>query len=142
LVIDRDLDLAEEQSQMLETLAIIDSAATSLSAPLLTRADLAWALYAHRAAQRCVAPRDAVGAARWNAVFHQILTSRCPNRRMTELLAEELAMLNAASGPPAPDWAELARAMADHATLLRLAQSCPWSSEIGRLMRAHRRTCC
>lgn len=128
--------------QLLETLAIIDSAATSLSAPLLTGADLARARRAHRAAERCARPRDATGTAWWNAVFHQILTSRCPNRRMTELLAEELAVLHAAGQPTAPDWAELARAMRDHATLLRLAQSCPDSGEIGRLMRAHWRTCC
>jgi DNA-binding GntR family transcriptional regulator len=137
-----DAGLADERRPMLEALAIIESAATSLSAPLLTSADLALARCAHRAAERCVQPRDAAGTAWWNAVFHQILTSRCPNRRMTELLAEELAILHAASGPSVPDWAELARAMREHATLLQLAQSSPGSSQIGRLMRAHWRTCC
>ena len=136
------VDLAAEHRRILETLAIIDSAATSLSAPLLTSADLSTIRRAHRAAERCLGLRDAAGTTWWNAVFHQILTSRCPNRRMSELLAEELAMLQAASGPAAPDWAELARVAREHATLLRLAQSCPGSSEIGRLMRAHWRTCC
>jgi DNA-binding GntR family transcriptional regulator len=137
-----DADLAHGRRSMLEALAIIDSAATSLSAPLLTSADLALARRAHRAAERCLQPRDAAGTAWWNTVFHQILTSRCPNRRMSELLAEELAILHAASGPAVPDWAELAQAMREHATLLQLAQSCPGSSRIGRLMRAHWRTCC
>lgn len=136
------VDLAEGRRQMLETLAIIDSAATSLSAPLLTSADLSSARRAHRAVERCLRLRDAAGTAWWNAMFHQILTSRCPNRRMSELLAEELAILRVAGGPARPDWAELARAVREHATLLRLAQSCPGSSEIGRLMRAHLRTCC
>lgn len=135
-------NLADGRRQMLEALAIIDSAATSLSAPLLTSADLASARRAHRAAERCVRPRDAAGTAWWNGMFHQILTSRCPNRRMSELLAEELAVLQAASEPTAPDWAELAQAMMEHATLLRLAQSRPRSGEIARLMRAHWRTCC
>lgn len=135
-------DLAEGRRQMLETLAIIDSAATSLSAPLLTSADLSSARRAHRAVERCMLLRDAAGTAWWNAVFHQILTSRCPNRRMSELLAEELATLQMTSGPTAPDWAEMARAAREHATLLWLAQSCPGSGEIGQLMRAHWRTCC
>lgn len=135
-------ELAEKRRQKAETLAIIDSAVTSLSAPLLTTSDLARARRARRAAEHCLRLRDASGTVWWNAVFHQVLTSRCPNRRMNELLAEELATLQAASGSTDPDWAALTRALLEHATLLRLAQSSPGSGQIGRLMRAHGRTCC
>lgn len=75
------------------------------------------------------------------ADFHDVLR-RCPNRRLRDLLTEELVMLQAAGGPASPDWAALACAVQEHARLMQPARSCPGSSEISRLLRTHWQACC
>lgn len=135
------LDSAVTRRRMLETLAIIDAAATSLSSPFLTPADLAAALSAHEAAAGCLTSRDVPGLARQSAALHQLLSSRCPNRHLLELLTEELVLVQAVSEPEAPNWRSLAGAVEEHAQLLRLVQASPGSHRIGRLLRTHRQSC-
>jgi DNA-binding GntR family transcriptional regulator len=133
--------VGKARDRILETVAIIDSAATSLSAPLLTPADIDSARRAHEAAARYLSVRDEAGVASSSASFHQILNSRCPNRRLRELLGEGLALLDTVSRPAAADWAALARAAAEHARLMELVRSCPESAAISQLLRSHWQAC-
>jgi DNA-binding GntR family transcriptional regulator len=131
----------ETRDRILETVAIIDSAATSFSAPLLTSADIDLARHAHEAAAWYLSVRDEAGMASSSTSFHQILNSRCPNRRLRELLGEGLALLHTAGPQAAADWDTLARAIDEHAQLMELVQSCPESAAIGQLLRTHWQAC-
>lgn len=79
----------EQYSAAMVTLGILEGAATALAAPFLRKKDLAHASALNNKLERCLEDFDPHTFTQVNHEFHQVLFSRCPNRRLRELVDSE-----------------------------------------------------
>lgn len=84
-----------EYRHTMQTLGIIEGAATALSAPLVTSADIVEAREINGQMQRCLADFDPVEFTRLNLRFHSVLYARCPNPHILDLVHRGWNRLNA-----------------------------------------------
>lgn len=75
-----------EYLHTMQTLSIIEGAATALAAPSITAVDLADARSINERMRRCLEDFDPVEFTRLNFEFHSVLYSRCPNPHILDLV--------------------------------------------------------
>lgn len=83
--------------EVMDTVAILEGAATAQSAPYLTAADLSKARELNEKLEGTVSDRDGFEPAVFtelNQKFHRTLFGKCPNRRLIELVYEQWQRLN------------------------------------------------
>jgi DNA-binding GntR family transcriptional regulator len=76
-------------AETVETLAIIEAAATGLALPHLTRADLRDAHRINNTMRRSVKKLDPVEFTARNHEFHEVLYCRCPNRHLLDMVVDQ-----------------------------------------------------
>jgi len=127
-----------EYRHTMQTLAIVEGAATALAAPLLTDDDLARAADLNQQLRRCLDDFDAPTFAALNARFHAVLRGPCPNPQLAELVERGWARMGAIRGPAfsvprrAPD------SVAEHDRLLALVRADADPTEVEACARGHR----
>ncbi|OXM75174.1 GntR family transcriptional regulator [Amycolatopsis sp. KNN50.9b] len=132
------IDPVEYQHAM-EVLAIVESAATALAAPLLTPADLAKAAGLNEQMRTCLRDLDPVEFTRLNHEFHEVLYGRCPNPRLLDTVRRTwsgLATIRESTFSFVPGRA--AASVAEHDQLVTLIRSGAGAEWIEHLARAHR----
>ncbi|MEU5099098.1 GntR family transcriptional regulator [Streptomyces sp. NPDC020996] len=77
----------------MEVITVLESAATALSTPHLTRRDLAHARELNAAMREALGDFDLRGFSALNQEFHRTLYARCPNPRLLEMVDAEWARL-------------------------------------------------
>lgn len=128
-----------EYLHTMETLAIIEGAATGKSAPLLTPEDVATARGVNHAMRLCLEEFNPERFTELNRQFHTVLYSRCDNPHILDLVHRgwaRLASLRTSSFAFIPD-----RALAsvhEHDDLLGLVEARCSPVEIEAAARAHR----
>ncbi|WP_246265023.1 GntR family transcriptional regulator [Acrocarpospora pleiomorpha] len=75
-----------EYRHTMQTLAIIEGAATALAAPMVPLDDLATAAEINDRMRRCLDDGDAHTFTTLNGQFHQLLYQRCPNPHIADLV--------------------------------------------------------
>ena len=70
----------------MQTLAVVEGAATGFSAPLLTAGDLAEARAVNERMRECLEHFDPRRFTELNERFHEVLFTRCPNEHITDLV--------------------------------------------------------
>ncbi|MER7014255.1 GntR family transcriptional regulator [Saccharopolyspora sp. NPDC000359] len=70
----------------MQTLAVVEGAATGFSAPLLTAEDLAEARAVNQRMRECLEHFDPRRFTELNEEFHAVLFARCPNEHITDLV--------------------------------------------------------
>ncbi|MDG3017018.1 GntR family transcriptional regulator [Speluncibacter jeojiensis] len=132
------LDLDEYRWTM-ETLAIVESAATGYSAPLLDRAARARARAINDEMRACLARFDPEEFTALNARFHQELCAQCPNPHLLDLVGRgwaRLTVLRSSTFVFVPGRAE--ESVAEHDRILDLIEAEAPRAEIESAARAHR----
>ncbi len=135
------VDYADDFARMIEAIAVVDAAVTTLSAPLLTPIDL---LEAHRIHAQLVdlpVRQPSAGFSALCDALHDVLVARCPNGRLRELLDEEVTILHAAHPPVELSSRQRRQMIDEHARLIELIELDPHSEAIAGLMRQHRQLC-
>lgn len=84
-----------EYLHTMQTLSIVEGAATALSAPLLSAAELNGAELINEQMRRCLEDFDPVRFTLLNRQFHTILYSRCPNPHILDLVHRGWGRLHA-----------------------------------------------
>lgn len=128
-----------EYRVIMETLGVLEGAATALSFAYLTDRDLAVARSINREMEESLANFDPKTFTQKNQEFHQILYSKCPNHRLTELADSEWERLNnirTSSFSFVPDRAR--ESVAEHYQLLDLIETSSTGRGIEEAVRAHR----
>ena len=134
----------EQRSRMIETIAMLDGAASAMSAANLSDADLAELLRLHRRIDRMVeTPAGTPNTALVHAcdLLHNALVARCPNRRLRELVDEELTLLHAVDVDAARGRDHWRAVVSDHHELLELARDRADSAAFTKALRTHRMIC-
>lgn len=124
---------------VMQTQAILEALAVSLSAPLLTATDLDRARALNREMDSAHQGEDFHRYNEASLEFHHILQSACPNRYLRETLERgqlRIAAVRAAVIGYSTDIAE--RLSHEHIELLERIEAGASPSEIERLMREHR----
>lgn len=134
------IDLGDYANAM-QTLAIMEGAATALSAPHLTEEDLRIAAEANEemAALAAADSFDSAAFTKLNAIFHHHLWYACPNPNLNHLLDQEwgrVAAIRRTQFVFSPERA--LTSVAEHAELLRLINGKAPSEDIERLARNHK----
>ncbi|WP_432828616.1 FCD domain-containing protein [Dactylosporangium sp. CA-092794] len=134
------------RDRIAETVAVLESAVTALSAPSLTPADLQAARHTNRqlaeVVERGVADTAAEASTLINA-FHERLSLRCANARMVELLGEEMTLLRALDAGAAPlSSARLRRIVEEHEDIVNQIEADPAASTMPYMLRTHRGHTC
>jgi len=122
----------------LQSIGIVEAAATALSAPLLSAADIESARELNDTVRRGLPDLDPRVFRAMNQELHRVLYSRCPNPRLLEIVAAEWARLGHQRGSAeiAPGRAHVA--VAEHERLIDLvAQGAP-AARIEQAARNHR----
>jgi DNA-binding GntR family transcriptional regulator len=123
----------------MEALAVLEAAATALSAPHLTKADLQRAERLNRAMARSLEAFDPVGFTDRNRELHHVLYQRCPNDRLLALVEREWELL---SGVRASTFTFVPRraqqSVAEHDQLIHLLRTGASAAQIDSAMRRHR----
>lgn len=128
-----------EYRYTMQTLSIVESAATALSLSSLNAADLAEAHRINNAMKDCLAQFDPVRFTALNHDFHEVLYRSCPNPHLLDLVHRGWNRLNALRTSTfnfIPGRA--AQSVAEHEELLRLIESHAASDVIESAARAHR----
>lgn len=141
-----DITPAEQRERMIETIAMLDGAAMAMSAPHLSATDLAEIRDLHHTIDSLSAsPRISSGseAELTHAcdLLHGALVARCPNRRLRDLVDEELTLLHAVDAEPSrshDDWRTVVR---EHRSLLALVQARGDAATFTLALRRHRQLC-
>lgn len=123
----------------MQTLSIVESAATALALPALGAADLAEAHRINTAMQDCLAQFDPVRFTTLNHDFHEILYRSCPNPHLLDLVHRGWNRLNALRTSTfnfIPGRA--AQSVTEHEELLRLIESKAAADVVENAARAHR----
>lgn len=132
------IDDAQYRHSM-ETLAVLEGAATALAAPYLTAGDLR---RAREVNDRLVASLDDFDPHRFTALnqeFHAVLFAPCPNPRVLELVTTEWARLDRLRDSTftfVPDRAR--QSVREHAELVRLVEVGAPLADVERAAREHR----
>lgn len=123
----------------MQTLSIVEGAATGLSAPLIGGADIARARAVNEEMRECLEHFDPVRFTLLNQDFHSVLFEHCPNPHMLDLVHRgwnRLASLRSSTFRFVPG---RARASVDeHEELLKLIEAGADADEIEKAARLHR----
>ena len=123
----------------MQTLSIVEGAATALSLPLIGGADIARARAVNAEMRECLEHFDPVRFTQLNQDFHSILFERCPNPHILDLVHRgwnRLASLRSSTFRFVPRRAH--ESVEEHEALLRLIESGAGSDEIEKAARLHR----
>jgi DNA-binding GntR family transcriptional regulator len=120
-------------------IAFLEGAATALAAPLLEGGDIA---AAREINTRMAASRDRFDPAEFlalNAEFHLVLTDRCPNPRILELLRKEQERMRIIRTPTYRVMDRIAdRSVDEHEEILALIESDPTDARIQLAAQRHK----
>ena len=125
----------------MQTLAIIEGAATALSAPFIDEDQLAAARAINQAMADLLVDFDAVRFTELNNEFHQVLYRNCPNPHILDLVQRgwnRLAVMRSSSFTHIPGRAR--ESVKEHAHLLDLIETRAPAAQIEQAARAHRTT--
>ena len=123
----------------MQTLSIVEGAATALSAPLIGGADVARARAVNAEMRECLEHFDPVRFTRLNQDFHSVLFEHCPNPHILDLVHRgwnRLAALRSSTFRFVPGRAS--ESVEEHEALLRLIEDGADADEIEQAARRHR----
>ena len=123
----------------MQTLAIVEGAATALSAPLITASDIARAREINHQMRQCLEHFDPVRFTGLNRQFHSVLFENCPNPHILELVHRgwnRLQALRASTFSYVPGRAR--ESVAEHETILQLLENGAGAGALEHAARAHR----
>ncbi|WP_125612678.1 GntR family transcriptional regulator [Specibacter cremeus] len=123
----------------MQTLSIIEGAATALSAPLITQPDIDRAREVNARMRACLDDFDPVRFTALNLDFHSVLFESCPNPHILDLVHRgwnRLKALRQSTFTYVPGRAR--ESVAEHEELLRLLESGAPAADVERAARAHR----
>jgi DNA-binding GntR family transcriptional regulator len=125
--------------ETVETLAILEGAATGLAAPFLRSADVKKARRVNAALRRSVEAADPSQFAATNQQFHRTLFERCPNRHLNEMVLREWDLLNTTRRSTFSFVPERAiESVAEHELLLQLIERAAPPAQVENYAREHR----
>ncbi|MGO4384715.1 GntR family transcriptional regulator [Specibacter sp. RAF43] len=123
----------------MQTLAIVEGAATALSAPLITPGDIARARAVNEAMRESLEHFDPVRFTSLNLEFHSVLFENCPNPHILDLVHRGWSRLQALRSSTFSYVPGRAReSVAEHEALLGLLESGAGPDDVERAARAHR----
>jgi DNA-binding GntR family transcriptional regulator len=128
-----------EYRHAMETVAIVEGAATGLAAPLLTPDALARARSLNERMRRSLAEFDPLAFTALNAEFHEVLFSACPNPNLVDLVQRcwtRLAAVRDSTFSSVPGRAPAS--VEEHERLLTLIEGGGDPAEVERFARGHR----
>jgi DNA-binding GntR family transcriptional regulator len=123
----------------MQTLSIVEGAATALSAPLIDAVAIARARTVNEQMRECLNHFDPVRFTRLNQDFHSILFEHCPNPHILDLVHRgwnRLAALRSSTFRFVPGRAH--ESVNEHEALLQLIESGAAADEIEKVARLHR----
>ncbi len=123
----------------MQTLSIVEGAATALSAPLVTASDIARARAVNAAMRESLDHFDPVRFTALNLEFHSVLFENCPNPHILDLVHRgwnRLQALRSSTFSYVPGRAR--ESVAEHEALLALIEGGAGAEDIERAARAHR----
>ena len=123
----------------MQTLSIVEGAATALSAPLIDAVAIARARVVNEQMRECLNHFDPVRFTRLNQDFHSILFEHCPNPHILDLVHRgwnRLAALRSSTFRFVPGRAH--ESVNEHEALLQLIESGATADEIEKAARLHR----
>ncbi|WP_426996194.1 GntR family transcriptional regulator [Pseudarthrobacter sp. N5] len=123
----------------MQTLSIIEGAATALSARLITQADIERARAINTEMRECLENFDPVRFTTLNSDFHSVLFENCPNPHILDLVHRgwnRLKALRSSTFSYVPGRAK--ESVAEHEMLLVLLESGAPADDVERAARAHR----
>ena len=123
----------------MQTLSIVEGAATALSAPLIGGADVVRARAINAEMRECLERFDPVSFTQLNQDFHSVLFEHCPNPHILDLVHRgwnRLASLRSSTFRFVPDRAR--DSVDEHEALLQLIETGAEPHEIERVARLHR----
>ncbi|NYE94720.1 DNA-binding GntR family transcriptional regulator [Psychromicrobium silvestre] len=130
-----------EYFNTMQTLSIVEAAATALSLPSLGVEEIAEAHRLNEAMKESLANLDPVRFTALNHDFHQVLYRQCPNPHLLDLVNRGWNRLNALRSSTfnyIPGRA--AQSVQEHDELLRLIENKASADDVERAARAHRTT--
>ena len=128
-----------EYLHTMQTLSILEGAATALSAPLVGEADIARARALNQEMRSCLEHFDPVRFTQLNHDFHSLLFEHCPNPHILDLVHRgwnRLAALRSSTFRFVPGRAR--NSVDEHEALLRLIESGAGAEDIEKAARLHR----
>lgn len=123
----------------MQTLSIVEGAATALSAPMITETDIARARAVNTKMRECLDDFDPVLFTSLNLDFHSILFENCPNPHILDLVHRgwnRLQALRSSTFTYVPGRAQ--QSVAEHEALLALIESGAGPDDVEHAARAHR----
>ena len=123
----------------MQTLSIVEGAATALSAPLIYPAAIARARAVNEEMRECLQHFDPVRFTQLNQEFHSVLFEHCPNPHILDLVHRgwnRLAAIRSSTFRFVPGRAH--ESVDEHEALLRLIESSAHTDEIEKAARLHR----
>lgn len=123
----------------MQTLSIVEGAATALSAPLIGEADIARARAVNEEMRECLEHFDPVRFTQLNQDFHSVLFEHCPNPHILDLVHRgwnRLAALRSSTFRFVPGRAH--DSVDEHEQILRLIESGAAAETIEKAARQHR----
>ncbi|MBT2532648.1 GntR family transcriptional regulator [Arthrobacter sp. ISL-48] len=123
----------------MQTLSIVEGAATALSAPLISAPDIARARAVNAEMRDCLQHFDPVRFTRLNQDFHSVLFEQCPNPHLLDLVHRgwnRLASLRSSTFRFVPGRAH--DSVNEHEALLQLIESGAGADAIEQAARRHR----
>jgi DNA-binding GntR family transcriptional regulator len=123
----------------MQTLSIVEGAATALSAPLISGTDIARARAVNEEMRECLEHFDPVRFTQLNQDFHSVLFEHCPNPHILDLVHRgwnRLASLRSSTFRFVPGRAR--DSVNEHEGLLQLIESGADSEQIEKAARLHR----
>ncbi|POH75453.1 GntR family transcriptional regulator [Arthrobacter glacialis] len=123
----------------MQTLSIVEGAATALSAPLITASDITRARAINAQMRECLNNFDPVRFTSLNQQFHSVLFENCPNPHILDLVHRgwnRLQALRSSTFSYVPGRAS--ESVAEHEGLLQILESGAPVEDIERAARAHR----
>ncbi|GAB3525948.1 GntR family transcriptional regulator [Arthrobacter monumenti] len=128
-----------EYLHTMQTLSIIEGAATALSAPLITDVEIAKARAINEQMRECLSHFDPVRFTSLNLEFHSVLFTHCPNPHILDLVHRGWNRLNSLRSSTfnyVPGRAQ--ESVAEHENLLHLIETGSDVDSIERAARNHR----
>ncbi|MCQ9162821.1 MULTISPECIES: GntR family transcriptional regulator [unclassified Arthrobacter] len=123
----------------MQTLSIVEGAATALSAPLIGPEDIARARGVNAAMRECLEHFDPVRFTALNLEFHSVLFENCPNPHILDMVHRgwnRLQALRSSTFNYVPGRAK--ESVAEHEALLKLLENGADADTVERAARAHR----
>lgn len=129
----------EQYRYSMETLGLLEGAATALSAEHMTAADLAHARQLNVSLEASLKNFDPQAFTETNHEFHRVLACRCPNERLNDLVMVEWERLNHLRTSTFSFIPERARASVnEHYHILHLIETRAPADAVERAVRQHR----